>query len=416
MVYKYDLESLDLESCSDVMMMPIPAQALPAILGTLEALAWRARHVSDASHDNGVILYHILQEVILVNECIIDALNTISDKLDVLSCICSGLTNQSSDDYVQTWTNIYQSVSDDARVDVTGEPVAIVNQGAEPLGFDPERCQRSQCVFDDIFGIVTTLVNLFVGGSAVTLPTLVYLAAEVIVVPLPITILSAAILGLAAVVFDVGMQDELSLWENVRQTVVCEIYQRATMKSARNYITTKIDDTVSEPLRSLLKLFYNEPFMDLVYQNSANVDDKDEGACIDCVSYEFDEAYSGTPCATADLTGGVCNDDIITLSVGNPIQTPEFELPAGSSYNVKMHVWAKAFEDRATGQIKCTLYRTSSPPGATQVKYLTIEQYQNETDINTFTSQTAGTYYVKFEEYVGCIAHLVAVSLAFIEL
>jgi hypothetical protein len=225
--WSYDLESVDLEDCGDIVVLPIPAKSVPAVIGTLEALTWRRRHVSDASHAVGVVLYERIMEVWNVNECIVDALNEIASKLAYLECICDGISSVASG-----VSNLAQRLPDIGPWvdlgDVTFDSVGDTMGAPTVPSTDNERCELAQAIYLWWFDTFTTTLLPAAGATGTALVgvivTVSAFAAVASFVALPAVLLSA-IFG-AVVAW--GISGSVASFENwllaSKDEIVCILY------------------------------------------------------------------------------------------------------------------------------------------------------------------------------------------------
>jgi len=360
MYYKYDLESVDLEDCDRLLLLPINADAVPAIMGTLEALAWRARHVSDASFDVGTAMYHELQEVFNVNNCLMDSLGEIRDAITSLLCICTGAADARAQTATMITETIYKTLEDNTDVSYSPYTGGDVTMGEPPIIPSGERCQRSQAVWYNINSVMGDVVNLQLGVAGVSAGALAGLIAFFLAVPIPVTIVIGLIVGIAFVFVEQDVKDALDVWLTLAQEGVCTIYNSVDMLSASQAIAAMVDANISNvAARTYIKTFFGNNLMCEFWENSTNFNSFPAAFCVDCAPLpENCESYS--PCVLEDWLipdplWMVCNGGYPQIRAGYArYQEETLAVPAYDSW-VKIH-WIPRSDDDSPAIADFDLY------------------------------------------------------------
>lgn len=283
-VYRYDLEGIDLEDCSKLVLLPLHVGMVPAVMGTLEALTWRSRHESDASHQIGIDAYAEMQEVFDVNDCITDLLDQMIDALTALQCICTQSQLDQQFNNTALTENIYNNLEGDTNVSYTGDEETNYEIGDPPTGQDQERCQRTQAVFYNLADIADRVVNLQLGVAGVSAGAMAGLIAGFLTVPIPVSIVIGLIVGITYVFIEDSIQNDLATWRGLAQEAICTIYNASDMVGASAGIHAMIDANLATVAgKTYLKLFYSSTLMGQMWQNADNWASFDGAACDECI-------------------------------------------------------------------------------------------------------------------------------------
>lgn len=320
-VWRYDLEGVDLEDCCKVVLMPINLETVPVIMGALEVLNYRNRHVSDASHSVGIDLYQRLQEVFIVNECITDKLQLIVDALAPLvnlDCLCSASTIQKQQQSQILQEQVYYALEGNVNVDFSGTEDPNVGIGIPPSIPNSGRCKDAQAVWYNTNAIIRQTLDLQLGIAGVSSGALVALITALLVVPVPISIILGLVVGIAFVVVSEDVRSELDSWETLADVGICLIYNSVDMESASMAIHSLVDANVTNvAAQQYIKLFFGSVIMGQFWDSSSNRLTFDGTVCNDCNPATGD-CYDIGACNLSEWNGGtvVCIDGFAQIRGG----------------------------------------------------------------------------------------------------
>jgi hypothetical protein len=283
MYYKYDLEGVDLNDCTKLVVLPINAATIPAVLGTLEALAWKARHVSEESWEKGIELYEQLQEVFIVNDCLVDKLDEIVTALGALACICDIAELETQTAQTGLESDIIAALQGNGDVSFRSSPVVDYDQGEVPGEYDSDRCKRAQAIWYNINSAMRQVATINIGGGIVTLGAFVSILAALSVIALPVSIIVGLAIALVGIVYEAALSAQLDTWESLSTSGICCIYQAETMSQARACILALRDANITNVYaKQLISAFFSTTLMGHYHQQSSNIDDFDGDACLEC--------------------------------------------------------------------------------------------------------------------------------------
>lgn len=305
--WRYDLDGIDLDDCSKLILLPLHVGLVPAVMGTLQALTWRARHDTDTSHEIGVDAYARIQEIFTVNDCITDLLQQIVDKMDdlsSLSCICD-IANASSG-YAVTEIQEQVLVALEGNTDVDFSYTENPNEpfGDVPPGNDYTRCQRAMAVWENCLSVAQSAIDLQLGVAGVSSAGLVALISALLLVPVPVSIILGILVSIATLLVSQDVKDSIVSWVSGKQTAICLIYNSVDAAGAASVIAQYIDATVANPAGAAwLKVFYGSTLMGQFWNDSSNLAGFDGQYCAPCEPGAGD-CFTVEQCSVGPWDGG----------------------------------------------------------------------------------------------------------------
>jgi hypothetical protein len=332
--WRYDLDGVNLEDCSKLLLLPVHVGLVPAIMGTLQALTWRARHETDTSWEIGISAYAELQEIFNMNDCIIDSLDGIADNIAALQCICERLAEQTGSNTTIVNETVYQNLEGNADVSFTEEEDPNLGIGAVPPGADPVRCQKSQAVWYNVNDVLDRVVNRQLGVATVSSGALVAFIAALLLIPVPFSIILGLLAGIALVYITEDTRDALASWYALSSEGICAIYNSTDMSGAASAIANLADANISDPTaNTMIKLFFGSTLMGQFWSSSNNEASFDGNACVDCQPGEGD-CFEFYQCDVGHWDGGTveCVDGEVQIKGGTAFyEIYELDVPSDNS-------------------------------------------------------------------------------------
>lgn len=320
--FEYDVSGVVLSDCTKVVLVPMHIDTIPMVMGALQAITWRRRHVNDDSHEIAQALYQELQEVFIVNDCVTDLLAEIRDALGYLSnlaCICNTTQLGSGTDSQRLIEDIYINQAHNDDVDFSGTEDANYDYGEPGETIDTERCQNAQATYHNIKDIMERCAELQLGIAGVSSSAIVALVGAFLTVPVPISIVVGLIAGLAYILLDETIQNGLAQWAAQEQEAICRIYNNSTMYGAQDDLRDLMDETIdSLAARQYIRVFYGSVLMGSMWQDNDNAGDFDGDYCLECLDIP-EGCTSFLPCDMNDWTGGTlsCVGGMVQITGGS---------------------------------------------------------------------------------------------------